>query len=61
MTEALRRYKMILIILVLTLLIAFLTFAIIMQKPDKVPSKGIFVFEDANRASPVKVMSEQRV
>ncbi|GAE88132.1 hypothetical protein [Acetivibrio straminisolvens] len=55
MTEALRRYKMILIILGLTLVIAFLTLAIFAQKPEKVPSKGIFVFENTNDAGSVNV------
>ncbi|HOM01643.1 MAG TPA: hypothetical protein PLH43_02300 [Acetivibrio sp.] len=55
MTEALKRYKMILIILGLTMVIAFLTLAIFAQKPDKVPSKGIFVFANTSEAGVIKV------
>jgi capsular polysaccharide biosynthesis protein len=60
MTEVLRRYKMILIILGLSLVIAFLTFAIFVQKPEKVPSRGIFVFENTtDEKSFIKVLTEK--
>lgn len=60
MAEAIKRYKLILIIMCLMLLIAFLVFAIFMQKPDRIPSKGIFVFADTNEAYSVKVSSAQK-
>lgn len=46
MAEVLKRYKLIIFILSLLIFIAFLTLSIFMQKPDKIPSKGIFVIKE---------------
>lgn len=46
MTEVLRRHKFVIIILSLLIFIAFLTFTILIQKPDRIPSKGIFVINN---------------
>ncbi|NMB32775.1 MAG: hypothetical protein GX992_00830 [Clostridium sp.] len=41
----LKRRRFVIIILSLAVLIALLTITLLMQKPDKGPSKGIFVIE----------------
>jgi|GEM_PF-949950 hypothetical protein len=45
MTEALRRNKFVLIILSLIIFITFLVLTLLLRKPEKIPSKGIFVLE----------------
>jgi len=45
MTEVLGKHKFMLIVLSLIILITFLAVALLLRKPEKIPSKGIFVMD----------------